>query len=179
MGLTNSDLKQVCFIHIPARKVRTFFPEKGSPSTHSPATSREARLLCKFSNKSDVHLGPKKYSCPPLVHNISLFRIWHYQLIVTCRKLLNTFSTISLGTRNNIEHGSPSHFSPPESGLSNTGRVLMCFSVYTNSKNLFNTSLNERSVPVLNGIRCLSMFWIIILHTAYFALDMMGKDIII
>ncbi|XP_072763719.1 nose resistant to fluoxetine protein 6-like [Anoplolepis gracilipes] len=51
------------------------------------------------------------------------------------------------------------------------GKILMCFSIYTNTKIIFSTKLNADEVPVLHGLKFLSMSWIIFLHMPFFMLD--------
>ncbi|XP_025264528.1 nose resistant to fluoxetine protein 6-like [Camponotus floridanus] len=51
---------------------------------------------------------------------------------------------------------------------SRTGQILMCFSIYTNTKIILNTKLNADEIPVIHGLKFLSMSWIIIFHTIYF-----------
>ena len=43
--------------------------------------------------------------------------------------------------------------------------TLLSFSVYKNGKNLFNTSAAQSSIECINGIRVLSMVWILWTHT--------------
>ncbi|KAK2576741.1 hypothetical protein KPH14_005391 [Odynerus spinipes] len=51
------------------------------------------------------------------------------------------------------------------------GQVLQSFSIYTNTKIIFSTKLPSDSIPVIHGLRFLSMVWIILVHTALFAAD--------
>lgn len=44
-------------------------------------------------------------------------------------------------------------------------KLLACFSVYSNSKTLFQISKGEGQMQCLNGIRALSMLWIVFFHT--------------
>ncbi|EZA56849.1 Nose resistant to fluoxetine protein [Ooceraea biroi] len=48
---------------------------------------------------------------------------------------------------------------------SKVGKVLMCFSIYTNTRIIFDTSLSANAIPVIHGLRFLSMGWIIMIHT--------------
>ncbi|XP_024887479.1 nose resistant to fluoxetine protein 6-like [Temnothorax curvispinosus] len=48
------------------------------------------------------------------------------------------------------------------------GNVLMCFSIYTNTKIIFRTELDADAIPVIHGLRFLSMIWIIIAHTIFY-----------
>ncbi|KYN12525.1 Nose resistant to fluoxetine protein 6 [Trachymyrmex cornetzi] len=54
---------------------------------------------------------------------------------------------------------------------SRIGNVLMCFSVYTSTKIIFNTKLDTKAIAVIHGIRFLSMLWIIIAHTIFYTAD--------
>ncbi|KYN13273.1 Nose resistant to fluoxetine protein 6 [Trachymyrmex cornetzi] len=49
--------------------------------------------------------------------------------------------------------------------------VLMCFSVYTSTKTIFNTKLDTKEIAVVHGIRFLSMVWIIILHSIFYTVE--------
>ncbi|KYN15551.1 Nose resistant to fluoxetine protein 6, partial [Trachymyrmex cornetzi] len=49
--------------------------------------------------------------------------------------------------------------------------VLMCFSVYTSTKTIFNTKLDTKEIAVVHGIRFLSMVWIIILHSVFYTVE--------
>ncbi|XP_018372628.1 PREDICTED: LOW QUALITY PROTEIN: nose resistant to fluoxetine protein 6-like [Trachymyrmex cornetzi] len=57
----------------------------------------------------------------------------------------------------------------PLNEKSRIGNVLMCFSVYTSTKILFNTKLDTEEIAVIHGIRFLSMVWIIIGHSLLFS----------
>lgn len=58
-------------------------------------------------------------------------------------------------------------------------KVLMCFSIYTNTKIIFTTKLNSDSIPVIHGLRFLGMAWIIMIHTIFYMSDYAGKYFII
>lgn len=58
---------------------------------------------------------------------------------------------------------------------SRIGNVLMCFSIYTNTKMVFNTELDAEAIPVIHGLRFLSMVWIIIAHTVLYTTEYFGK----
>lgn len=55
------------------------------------------------------------------------------------------------------------------------GKVLVCFSVYTNTKLIFSTKLSKDSVAPIHGIRFLGMFWIIMIHTVFYMSDYAGE----
>ncbi|XP_018364835.1 PREDICTED: nose resistant to fluoxetine protein 6-like [Trachymyrmex cornetzi] len=55
--------------------------------------------------------------------------------------------------------------------------ALMCFSVYTNTKIIFNTKLDTEEIAVIHGIRFLTMLWIITIHTVFFTLDYFDNKI--
>ncbi|XP_078044851.1 nose resistant to fluoxetine protein 6 [Augochlora pura] len=54
-------------------------------------------------------------------------------------------------------------------------KLLMCFSAYSNAKQIFNYETTADSVPSLHGIKFLSMMWIIFVHTAYFSNNFMAN----
>ncbi|XP_011155266.1 nose resistant to fluoxetine protein 6-like isoform X2 [Harpegnathos saltator] len=53
----------------------------------------------------------------------------------------------------------------------NIEQMLMCFSVYTNTGIVFNTKLDANSLPVIHGLRFLSMVWVIMGHTIFYMID--------
>ncbi|CAL1684887.1 unnamed protein product [Lasius platythorax] len=50
------------------------------------------------------------------------------------------------------------------------GKVLICFSIYTNTKAIFSTKSDEE-LSVIHGLRFLSMVWIIMAHTILYTID--------
>ncbi|XP_050448535.1 nose resistant to fluoxetine protein 6-like isoform X2 [Cataglyphis hispanica] len=54
---------------------------------------------------------------------------------------------------------------------SKIGQILMCFSIYTNTKIIFNTKLDADAIPAIHGLKFLSIIWIVFDHTVYFMLD--------
>ncbi|XP_066297621.1 O-acyltransferase like protein-like [Branchiostoma lanceolatum] len=52
---------------------------------------------------------------------------------------------------------------------SKTGRFLLSFSVYSNTKKVFDTYQPPGQIPALHGIRVISTLWIIYGHTDFFA----------
>ena len=50
------------------------------------------------------------------------------------------------------------------------GRLVLCFSAYTNGKKILGTSQPKGSLTAVNGIRFLSMSWVILGHTLAFVL---------
>ncbi|KAG5347326.1 NRF6 protein, partial [Acromyrmex charruanus] len=54
---------------------------------------------------------------------------------------------------------------------SRIGNVLMCFSVYTSTKMIFNTKLGTEEITVVHGIRFLIMVWAIIFHSIFFSIE--------
>ncbi|XP_063973243.1 nose resistant to fluoxetine protein 6-like [Diachasmimorpha longicaudata] len=75
---------------------------------------------------------------------------------------------LSLETGDSSNSADSQNSSSPPSSLSTVGKIILCFSVFTNSKDLFRTSLTKGSVASLHGIRFLGMVWIIMLHTSLF-----------
>lgn len=57
-----------------------------------------------------------------------------------------------------------------------TGKVLLCFSIYTNTKIIFDTKLSSDSLPVIHGLRFLGMVWIIMIHTIFYMSDFTGES---
>lgn len=50
-------------------------------------------------------------------------------------------------------------------------KILICFSVYTNSKIIFNTKINKDSLASIHGLRFFGMLWIMMIHTVYYSND--------
>ncbi|XP_015175156.1 PREDICTED: nose resistant to fluoxetine protein 6 isoform X2 [Polistes dominula] len=50
-------------------------------------------------------------------------------------------------------------------------RVFQAFSVYSNSKIIFNYKTGENSLPIVHGLRFLTMGWIIMAHTPLYTKD--------
>ncbi|CAH0561133.1 unnamed protein product [Brassicogethes aeneus] len=47
-------------------------------------------------------------------------------------------------------------------------QILVAFSLYTNGKKLFSTKVHQETLGCLNGIRVISMFWIVLTHTCIY-----------
>ncbi|XP_078686671.1 nose resistant to fluoxetine protein 6-like [Branchiostoma floridae x Branchiostoma belcheri] len=60
--------------------------------------------------------------------------------------------------------------SAAEQGM--TGRILLCFSVYTNIGKLLSTKQAPGSITCLHGIRFISMTWVILGHTYAFVISL-------
>lgn len=56
------------------------------------------------------------------------------------------------------------------------GKLLMCFSVHSNTKLIFSTKLSKDSVAPIHGLRFLGMVWIIMIHTVFYMSDYAGKE---
>lgn len=54
-------------------------------------------------------------------------------------------------------------------------KILLCFSIYTNTKSLFHTNSGPDSIQSIHGLRFISMIWIILIHVIYFTRDFSGK----
>lgn len=67
--------------------------------------------------------------------------------------------------------------SKPEAPVTTTyqpglcGKLLLCFSVYTNASKLLSTNLTAGTLTNVNGVRFISMTWVILGHTFYFGLN--------
>ncbi|XP_077264331.1 nose resistant to fluoxetine protein 6-like [Temnothorax americanus] len=55
--------------------------------------------------------------------------------------------------------------------------ILICFSAYTNTRKIFDTKLDADTIPVIHGLKFLSMCLIIIFHSAYYALDFFDNKV--
>ncbi|XP_070168533.1 nose resistant to fluoxetine protein 6-like [Polyergus mexicanus] len=51
------------------------------------------------------------------------------------------------------------------------GKILICFSVYTNTKIIFSTKLDANAIPTIHGLKFLTMNWIILFRTIFFMLN--------
>ncbi|XP_018395788.1 PREDICTED: nose resistant to fluoxetine protein 6-like [Cyphomyrmex costatus] len=60
---------------------------------------------------------------------------------------------------------------------SRIGQILICFSIYTNTKIIFNTKLHADALPVIHGLKFLSMFWIIMGHVIVFLADYLDNKV--
>lgn len=58
---------------------------------------------------------------------------------------------------------------------SKLGKILICFSIYTNIKKILSTKAEDDSISVIYGLRFISMIFIISFHTFFYSLDYMGK----
>ncbi|KYN22734.1 Nose resistant to fluoxetine protein 6 [Trachymyrmex cornetzi] len=54
---------------------------------------------------------------------------------------------------------------------SRIGKILLCFSVFTNTKIIFNTKLHADTLPVIYGLKFLSLCWLIISHAIAYMLE--------
>ncbi|KYM99164.1 Nose resistant to fluoxetine protein 6 [Cyphomyrmex costatus] len=57
------------------------------------------------------------------------------------------------------------------------GGILICFSVYTNTKEIFRTKLDTGAISALHGVRFLGMCCIIMSHTVVYAMDFLDNKI--
>ncbi|XP_018044351.1 PREDICTED: nose resistant to fluoxetine protein 6-like [Atta colombica] len=57
------------------------------------------------------------------------------------------------------------------------GEILICFSVYTNTKEIFRTKLDTGTISTLHGVRFLGMCCIIMSHTVIYAMDFIDNKI--
>jgi hypothetical protein len=57
------------------------------------------------------------------------------------------------------------------------GKLLLSFSVYTNAPKILNTSQPKGTLTCVNGIRFLSMTWVILGHTYGFGAQSIGMNI--
>ncbi|KAL6253555.1 hypothetical protein P5V15_012740 [Pogonomyrmex californicus] len=54
-------------------------------------------------------------------------------------------------------------------------KILICFSVYRNTREMFNTKLNAGEIPVIHGLKFLSMLCLIFVHTFYFSAEFVNN----
>lgn len=85
---------------------------------------------------------------------------------------------MSSDQKSNIENGGPSSAPQVINCPGTLGAIALSFSVYTNSGIIFTMS-DKNATSSLNGLRFLSMGWIIMVHTALFGLDIIGMDLVI
>ena len=57
------------------------------------------------------------------------------------------------------------------------GKILLSFSIYTNARKLLNVSQPSGTLTAVNGIRFISMTWVILGHTYYFGLGAACKNV--
>ena len=75
--------------------------------------------------------------------------------------------------KENVTHCSKkSHFSslPSCSCIGLAVRLLMCFALNRNLAKLMDVRQSDTSLSALNGIRVISMFWVILGHTVIFSI---------
>lgn len=54
--------------------------------------------------------------------------------------------------------------------------ILLAFSVYSNGVKILNTDQGAGTLGALNGVRFLSMAWVILGHTFFFAMGFDGRN---
>ncbi len=64
---------------------------------------------------------------------------------------------------------------PPEAPKRKQAGILLCFSLVSNGKRLFGTKKSAESIDCINGIRFLSISWVVLGHT-FFAAAKTQKD---
>ncbi|XP_067662096.1 nose resistant to fluoxetine protein 6-like [Haliotis asinina] len=100
-----------------------------------------------------------------------------YMLAAEANGLLNGTDTYSsLNIKHKQEETTPLigekgkvEFSQPQPSL--CGKILLSFSVYTNASKMLSTKQSAGSLTAINGIRFLSMTWVILGHTYVFGLS--------
>ncbi|KAI8514090.1 hypothetical protein Bbelb_084140 [Branchiostoma belcheri] len=75
-------------------------------------------------------------------------------VLVSAGTLYEIIVTTSAGTKSSAE--------------SKVGRLLLCFSAYTNTKKVFDTRQLPGQLPFLDGLRVLSALWIILGHMDFY-----------
>ncbi|XP_036138986.1 nose resistant to fluoxetine protein 6-like [Monomorium pharaonis] len=100
----------------------------------------------------------------------TIYDIFIYQ------KYLKAKSKAPVNVKNAVEEMEMTNLSIQHE-KSRIGSVLMCFSIYTSTKIIFNTDLNIDMIPVIHGLRFLSMLWIIMGHSILYTLDYMDNKV--
>ncbi|XP_018308518.1 nose resistant to fluoxetine protein 6, partial [Mycetomoellerius zeteki] len=130
--------------------------------------------LIQVKNLKDDHQwllsGAIPLICVVLVLTFAMMISGTIYDIFTYQTYLKAKSKTVVNVRNAIEKMEISDLSSLRK-KSRIGKVLMCFSVYTNTKIIFNTKLDTEAIVVIHGIRFLSMVWVIILHSIYFTME--------
>ncbi|XP_071629815.1 nose resistant to fluoxetine protein 6-like isoform X2 [Temnothorax longispinosus] len=62
---------------------------------------------------------------------------------------------------------------------SKIGEILICFSAYTNTGKIFCTKLDAGTIPVIHGLKFLSMCSIIIIHSLHFTLNSLDNKVVL
>ncbi|XP_046830436.1 nose resistant to fluoxetine protein 6-like isoform X1 [Vespa crabro] len=57
-------------------------------------------------------------------------------------------------------------------------KVFLAFSIYSNTKAIFNTKPNDDFIPIIHGLKFLSMLWIIAAHTIFYISDYIDNKVI-
>ncbi|XP_011168771.1 nose resistant to fluoxetine protein 6 [Solenopsis invicta] len=94
----------------------------------------------------------------------TIYDIFIYQ------KYLKAKRKTAVSVENTVEEMEMTNSSTP-CKKNRIGKVLMCFSIYTNTKMIFNTEMNADVISVIHGLRFLTMFWIIMVHTIFYTAD--------
>ncbi|KAI4472873.1 hypothetical protein M0802_016451, partial [Mischocyttarus mexicanus] len=85
-----------------------------------------------------------------------------------------TFDEFFLERKETLHEDTDDHLEKLKS-QSNVSKIFQAFSVYSNTKIIFNQNIGKDSLPILHGLKFLTMCWIIIAHTAYYTRDYIGK----
>ena len=59
--------------------------------------------------------------------------------------------------------------------LGTLGKVLLSFSIYTNASKILNTTQPSGTLTAVNGIRFVSMTWVVLGHSYAFGLAVGGR----
>ncbi|XP_071581532.1 nose resistant to fluoxetine protein 6-like [Temnothorax nylanderi] len=60
---------------------------------------------------------------------------------------------------------------------SKIGEILICFSAYTNTGKIFSTKLDASTIPVIHGLKLLSMCSIIMFHSVYYTFNSLDNKV--
>ncbi|KAG5341008.1 NRF6 protein, partial [Acromyrmex heyeri] len=134
--------------------------------------------LIQIKNLNDNHQwllnGATPFICVGLVLTIALMISGTVYDIFIYQTYLKTM-TKTVNVENAVEMQMTDLSSSREK--SRIGNVLMCFSIYTSTKMIFNTKFGTEEITVVHGIRFLTMVWIITVHSIYYLLEYFDNKI--
>ncbi|XP_015123942.1 nose resistant to fluoxetine protein 6 [Diachasma alloeum] len=147
----------------------------------------ERTLLIGHLNRMDFKLQEVKNLTYDLHHFVNFRMIFMGLLIIITMLIIIVATTYDLCVHQkylrvkDLRDNFGNNDAVSHKGLSETTssrkatKILMCFSAYTNSKDIFTISKKEGSIDALHGIRVLGMGWMILLHTLLFGESFMDN----
>ncbi|XP_057340517.1 nose resistant to fluoxetine protein 6-like [Microplitis mediator] len=91
----------------------------------------------------------------------------NWRIITTSLIIILTIILAIIGTAYDVILHQKRHKSKPTIVV----KILLCFSVYTNSKIIFNTKISKDSLTSIHGLRFFGMLWIMMIHTVFYSND--------